>query len=199
MPRTRNKQLGDQTIVYLPFPLNKTGKHLASSQNWNNVSSPSDVICMDSLTKHAKLNALTGSRDVLYVRGHSNAGFDLLAADGDQSVSITSEALAADLSADLQKCFPGIIKIYGCSTGKGWGSSGLPLLGNALYWDSFGQKFADEMFRLGYKLCSFYAYTESVATSPGGNGNHKVDGTTRASQVRNLIVPRNPQGAVLPI
>lgn len=117
-----------------------------------------DVVCADDPGLSAKLGELTKASDMLYIRGHCSAGSYYLTSS-DRTVHVTEAAIVALLNGKLAKDFPGIIKVYACSSGlsSGWG-----------FWTAFGQRLADEMWSAGYQQCKFYGYTASVSSYAEG-------------------------------
>jgi hypothetical protein len=163
MGRTRDKQLGDQTKVFIPFPQANSAQHIQSSQGWRNVA-PLDIFCIDDVQLQNHLSALQGPRDVLYIRGHCAPGMSELESS-DHTVRVSYTEVVKALKGNLPTGFPGIIKIYACNS-----ASDASLLW--ITWKSFAQQFANMMWEKRYRSCKIWAYTKKVTTfaSPGASG-----------------------------
>jgi hypothetical protein len=178
MSKRRTEHNG-KTYVYLPYPkvncldqynatvgglvqINHEGKSVGSNvTGWKGVVS-GDVFCRDDDETPAKLHELTSGFDVLYVRGHCDAGSDFLESS-DHKVRVTVDELVDQLMAGLPggglpTTFPGQFKVFACLSGKSSGP----------FWSrkaSFAQRLADAMYAKGYEACRYYGYTESLFTT----------------------------------
>lgn len=136
---------------------------------------------------------LVGPIETLYIVGHCGPGSDNLQSE-DRTTNISASDLAAIVQREgLPKTFNGKIKIFACSSSSCWQ---LPVSG--WLWDSFAQRFADNMMMRGYTECRYFGYSKNVnaAYTKIGNTMHKRapkglwGGYMKASDAREQIYPR---------
>jgi len=153
----------------------------ATRPSWKKID-PQNVVCRNSPLLAAALQKLTAVDDTLYIRGHCEAGGEILQSS-DRNEKIDVDGLFKILNGKLDKKFPGKIKIFACESSV-----------DVFLWDSFAKRFAIKLSKEGWINCSFYGYKEKLNTyiRDDVSGHKTTQRGTQASASRQLIqVPTN--------
>ena len=136
-----------------------------------------NVVCADSKNLVTVLRSLQNEDDVLYVRGHCDAGNTHMVS-ADQQLLISAVELAHLLSWGLEKRFPGKIKIFSCRSSR-----------DEIINDSFAYQVADELSARGWTLVRVFGYSRSLSTFIENEDGYKStsSGNQRAQNVREEI------------